>query len=63
VGEIPEGWPENKRRQKDVDARWTKNNGKTFYGCKNHVSVDVKHKLIRGYVVTDAAQHESQVFE
>jgi len=63
AGEIPEDWPENKRRQKDVDARWTKKNGKTFYGYKNHVSVDVKHKLIRGYAVTDAAQHDSQVFE
>ena len=23
AGEISEDWPENKRRQKDVDARWT----------------------------------------
>jgi IS5 family transposase len=62
-GEAPEDWPENKRRRKDVDARWTKKNGKTFFGYKNHVSVDVKHKLIRGYAVTDAAQHDSNVFE
>jgi hypothetical protein len=25
--------------------------------------VEVKHKLIRGYAVTDAAQHDRQVFE
>lgn len=62
-GETPEDWPENKRRRKDVDARWTKKNGKTYYGYKNHVSVDVKHKLIRGYAVTDAALHDSNVFE
>ncbi len=61
-GDVPD-WPENKRRQKDVDARWTKKNGKAFYGYKNHISVDVKHKLIRSYAVTDAAQHDSQVFE
>jgi IS5 family transposase len=61
--EVPEDWPENKRRRKDVDARWTKKNGKTFFGYKNHVSVDVKYKLIRGYAVTDAAQHDSNVFE
>jgi IS5 family transposase len=30
---------------------------------KNHVSVDVAHKLIRGYEVTDASVHDSQVFE
>ena len=61
-GEVPD-WPENKRRRKDVDARWTKKNGKSFYGYKNHVSVDVKHKLIRSYAVTDAALHDSNVFE
>lgn len=62
-GEIPEDWDENKKRQKDTDARWTKKNGKTFYGYKNHVSVDVKHKLIRSYDVTDASVHDSRVFE
>jgi IS5 family transposase len=62
-GEIPEDWSENKQRQKDTDARWTKKNGKTFYGYKNHVSVDVKYKLVRRYDVTDAAVHDSQVFE
>jgi IS5 family transposase len=61
-GGVPE-WPERKRRRKDVDARWTKKNGKSFYGYKNHISVDVKHKLIRSYAVTDAALHDSQVFE
>ncbi len=62
-GEIPENWSENKKRQKDTDARWTKKNGKTFYGYKNHVSVDVKYKFVRSYDVTDAAVHDSNVFE
>lgn len=62
-GEVPDDWPENKRRRKDVDARWTMKYGKTFFGYKNHVSVDVKYKLIRGYAVTDAAVHDSNVFE
>jgi len=62
-GTTPEGWQEAKKRQKDVDARWTKKNGKTYYGYKNHVSVDVKHKFVRDYAVTDAAVHDSQVFE
>lgn len=63
AGEIPAGWQQNKKRQKDTDARWTKKNGKTFFGYKNHIVVDVKHKLIRGYEVTDAAVHDSNVFE
>jgi len=63
AGGIPAGWPKNKKRQKDTVARWTKKNGKSFYGYKNHMTVDVKHKLIRGYGVTDAAVHDSNVFE
>jgi IS5 family transposase len=62
-GQAPEEWQEAKKRQKDVDARWTKKNGKTYYGYKNHVDIDVKHKFIRDYAVTDAAVHDSQVFE
>ncbi len=61
-GKQPEDWNEPKRRQKDTDARWMKKNGKSYYGYKNHVNVDVKHKLIRGYAVTDASVHDSQVF-
>lgn len=56
-------WPEAKRRQKDVEARWTKKNGKSFFGYKNHVSVDVKHKLIRSFSVTAASTHDGQVCE
>ena len=58
-----EGWSEPKKRQKDTDARWTKKNGKTFYGYKNHVQVDVKEKFIRDYDVTNASVHDSNVFE
>jgi IS5 family transposase len=62
-GEIPEDWNQAKRRQKDTDARWTKKLGKNYYGYKNHISIDVKNKLIRDYAVTDAATHDSQVFD
>jgi len=61
-GEKIEDWKEAKRRQKDVDARWTEKNDKTFYGYKNHIQVDVKHKFIRSYDVTDASVHDSNVF-
>jgi len=56
-------WSEEKRRQKDTDARWTKKNGKNYFGYKNHVQVDVQHKFVRDYDVTDAAVHDSNVFE
>ena len=40
--------------------RWTKKNDQSFYGYKNHVSVDRKHKIIRRYAETDASVHDSQ---
>jgi IS5 family transposase len=61
-GEVPEEWDENKRRQKDTDARWTKKNNRTYFGYKNHIGVDVKDKFIRTFSVTDASVHDSQVF-
>jgi IS5 family transposase len=63
AGQIPEDWREQKKRQKDTDARWTKKNGQNYYGYKNHIDVDVKHKLIRDYEVTPASVHDSHVFE
>jgi len=62
-GQVPEDWTDTKRRQKDTDARWTQKNGKNHYGYKNHIEVDVEHKLIREYEVTPASTHDSQVFE
>jgi IS5 family transposase len=64
-GETPEAWKDQpaKLRQKDTEARWTKKHGKSYYGYKNHLSVDAAHKLVRKYQVTDAAVHDSQVFE
>lgn len=56
-------WTPNQRAQKDVQARWTQKNGKSFFGYKNHAGADVKHKLIRGYVVTPASVHDSNEFE
>lgn len=59
-GEVPEDWSDKKKSHKDTDARWTKKGGVAFYGYKNHVNVDRKHKLIRKYKVTDASIHDSQ---
>lgn len=61
-GRVPEGWAEKpaKLRQKDLDARWTKKNGQSHYGYKNHIGIDRRHKLIRRYSVSDAARHDSQ---
>ncbi|MBL4886811.1 MAG: IS5 family transposase [Planctomycetaceae bacterium] len=64
-GETPEEWDSqpNKKRQKDVDARWTKKRNVNYFGYKNHVSVDAKHKFIRRYQVSIASVHDSQVVQ
>jgi IS5 family transposase len=65
AGKTPKAWEKNpaKNQQKDKDARWTKKHGKSFFGYKNHVNADAKHKLIRQYDVTDASVHDSQTFD
>jgi len=63
TGIEPENWSNHKRCQKDTDARWTKKNCKNFFGYKNHISADVKYKLIRRYSVSSAEVHDSNVFE
>src|SRR3954453_15295049 len=65
AGQTPAAWEKKpaKLRQKDRDARWTKKHGKSFFGYKNHVNADAKHKLIRRYEGTDAAVHDSQAFD
>jgi IS5 family transposase len=62
-GNIPEDWKDNpnKLRQKDVDAKWVRHNGKSYYGYKDHVKVDQHTKLITGYKVTSAKVHDSEV--
>jgi len=62
-GDVPDDWTENKKRQKDTDARWIKKNGINQFGYKNHIDIDVKHKMIRNYEVTPASVYDSDVFE
>lgn len=61
-GKAPESWDSkpNKKRQKDTDARWTKKRNVSYFGYKNHVNVDAKHKFIRRFEVTSASVHDSQ---
>ena len=60
---IPEDWDKNKRCQKDLQARWTQKNGKSYYGYKNHIAIDNDNKLIRHYSTSDASVHDSTIFD
>ena len=62
TGEVPEDWKDDpdKLRQKDMDARWTKKNGQSYFGYKNHAKVDRKSKVITNYDTSSANVHDSQ---
>ena len=65
AGGTPADWEAHpaKNRQKDKDARWTKKNGKSHFGYKNHINIDRRHKLVRRYAVSAASVHDSQKLE
>jgi IS5 family transposase len=62
-GNIPEGWSDNKKRQKDTDAHWTRKRNENFFGYKNHIKADTKTKLITGYSVTTANIADNDVID
>lgn len=62
-GEVSPDWGDAKRAQKDVDGRWTGKRGKKYFGYKNHLSIDAKHKLMRRFETTPAKVHDSRVFD
>lgn len=66
AGEIPEAWLTDAKkpmlRQKDRDATWTKKNGESYYGYKNHINADQEFKLIRSFEVSTASVHDSNIF-
>ncbi len=64
-GDPPEDWDNNpnKKRQKDVDARWTKKNNENHFGYKNHAKVDNKNKFIDTFTTTAASVHDSQALD
>lgn len=50
-----------KKRQKDIDARWTKKNNEVHYGYKLHALMDAASKAVICCVNTAASVHDSRV--
>ena len=68
AGEAPAGWDDeaakSKRRQKDVEARWTKHAGQESLRVQeSRERGQCKHKLIRTYAVSAATVHDSQLLD
>jgi IS5 family transposase len=62
-GAMPADWQPAKRRQKDMDARWTKKHGKSYFGYKVSVNADKRYKLVRKIKVSTASEHDTTHFE
>lgn len=60
---MPADWNKAKRRQKDLDATWTKKHGKSHHGYKLSVNVDKRYKVIRKIETDTASTHDSQHFD
>lgn len=56
---MPIDWSPAKRRQKDIDAMWTKKHGKSYFGYKLSANVDKRYKLIRKVKVSTASEHDT----
>lgn len=56
-------WNDNKHKKchKDIDARWTKKRGDTFYGYKAHAKCGSVSKVITSLCTTTASVHDSKV--
>ena len=50
----------NKKRQKDIDARWTQKGGQNYFGYKNHIKMDKVSKFIKKCLASTASLHDSQ---
>lgn len=59
-GAMPVDWSVPKRRQKDIEARWTKKHGKSFFGYKLSANADKRYKLIRKLKVSTAERTRHQ---
>lgn len=60
---MPVEWTPAQRRQKDLDASWTKKHGKSYHGYKLSVNVDVQNKLIRKIQTCTARENDSLHFD
>jgi IS5 family transposase len=59
----PIDWSPAKRRQKDVDATWTKKHGKSYFGYKLSACADKRYKLIRKIKISTASEHDTRHLE
>ncbi len=57
---MPITWKPAKRRQMDIDARWTKKHGKSYFGYEISVNADERYKPVRKFKVSSASEHPTR---
>ena len=60
---LPAQWKPAQRRQKDLDASWTKKHGKSYFGYKLSINADARYKIIRHIELGTASEHDSGHFD
>lgn len=60
---MPADWSPAKRRQKDVEALWTKKHGKSYFGDMLSAYAYKRYKLIRKIKISTASEHDTTHFE
>jgi transposase, IS5 family len=60
---MPADWNPAKRRQKVVDARWSKKHGRSYFGYKVSANADKRYKRVRKIKVSTASEHDIAHFE
>lgn len=53
--------PESLKEEPINEGTWAKKGVKSFFGFKGHISIDIKHHLIRDVTTTTASVHDSKV--
>jgi hypothetical protein len=64
-GKVPSEWEKEsnrkKKAQKDMDARATFKHGRSYFGYKNRLAIDVESKLIVSSKTTPPSVYDSQI--
>jgi IS5 family transposase len=59
----PADWKPAERRQRDVDATWTKKHGKSYFGDQLSISADRRYQVIRKLKVSTASENDTRHLE
>ena len=54
-------YTERQKQHIDKEGTFSVKHGQVYFGCKNHIKIDVGNTLIRAYQVTTASLHDGEI--